>query len=75
MLNYVKCVGLTPMPSLTRLLRNDILKQAGKQFGIEKYSTVSSIVERIKFVLKNERGLKKRIENLTESIIMSQRTT
>jgi REP-associated tyrosine transposase len=60
---------------LMRRLRNDTLKEVGKQFGIKKYSTVSSIVERIKFMLKNDRGLKKRVENLTESIIMSQRPT
>jgi REP element-mobilizing transposase RayT len=60
---------------LMRHLRNDTLKQVGEQFDIEKYSTVSSIVERVKFMLKVDRGLKKRIENLTESIIMSQRPT
>ena len=58
---------------LMRRLRNDTLKQVGEQFGIENYSTVSSIVERVKPMMKADRGLKKRIENLTES--MSQRPT
>ena len=60
---------------LMRRLRNDTLKEVGEQFSIEKYSTVSSIVERVKHMMKTDRGLKKRIENLTESIIMSQRQT
>jgi hypothetical protein len=45
------------------------------QFGIEKYSTVSSIVERVKDEMKVDNGLKKRIQNLAEKIIKSQRQT
>jgi len=56
-------------------LRNDTLKQAGEQFGIEKYSTVSSIVERVKYEMKVDKGLKKRIQNLAGKIIKSQRQT
>jgi len=32
----------------SRYLRSDSLKEIGKAFKIEKYSTVSSIVERVK---------------------------
>jgi len=60
---------------LIRHLRNDTLKQVGKQFGIEKYSTVSSIVERVKYEMNADKGLKKRIQNLAEIISKSQRQT
>jgi len=60
---------------MIRHLRNDTLRQVGKQFGIEKYSTVSSIVERVKYEMKVDNGLKKRVQNLAEKITMSQRQT
>ncbi len=60
---------------LIRHLRNDTLKQVGEQFGIKKYSTVSSIVERVKYEMKVDKGLKKRIQNLAENITKSQRQT
>ena len=45
---------------LIRQLRNDTLKKVGEQFGIEKYSTVSSIVEKVKREMRTDKGLKKR---------------
>ena len=60
---------------LVRHLRNDTLKQVGKQFCIEKYSAVSSIVERVKYEMNADKGLKKRIQNLAEIISKSQRQT
>ena len=60
---------------MIRHLRNDNLKRVGEQFGIEKYSTVSSIVERVKYEMKVDKGLKKRVQNLAEKIIKSQRQT
>ncbi len=54
-------------------LRNDTLKHVGEQFGIEKCSTVSSIVERVKYEMKADRGLKNRVQNLAEKITKSQR--
>ena len=60
---------------LIRHLRNDTLKHVGEQFGIEKYSTVSSIVERVKYEMKVDKGLKIRVQNLTEKITKSQRQT
>ena len=58
---------------LIRYLRNDTLKQVGEQFGIEKYSTVSSIVERVKHEIKTDKEFRKRIQNLAEEITKSQR--
>ena len=60
---------------LTRYLRNDTLKNVGEQFGIEKYSTVSSIVERVKHEMKVNKNLKKRIQGVADKIIKSQRQT
>ena len=44
-------------------------------FGIEKYSTVSSIVERVKYEMNADKGIKKQIQNLAEIINKSQRQT
>jgi putative transposase len=60
---------------LIRRLRNDTLKMVGAQFGIEKYSTVSSIVERVKYEMKVDKGLNRRVHDLTEKIVKSQRQT
>jgi len=60
---------------LIRHLRNDTLKNAGEQFGIEKYSTVSSIVKSVKSEMKADKGLKNRIQILAEKITKSQRQT
>ena len=60
---------------LIRHLRNDTLKQVGEQFGIEKYSTVSSIVERVKYEMKVDKSLKQRIQGLADKITKSQRQT
>jgi len=60
---------------LIRHLRNDTLKHVGEEFGIEKYSTVSSIVERVKYGMKADKGLRSRIQSLAEKIIKSQRQT
>ncbi|SPD71718.1 hypothetical protein PITCH_A100002 [uncultured Desulfobacterium sp.] len=56
-------------------MRNEPLKQVGKQFGIEKYSTVSSIVERVKHEMNVDSGFKKRVQTLIKQIDKSQRQT
>jgi chromosomal replication initiation ATPase DnaA len=58
-----------------RRLRGEKLKAIGKIFGIESYSTVSSIVERVKLEIKKDRKLKTRIEKLKELTVMSQPKT
>jgi len=60
---------------LMRHLRNDTLKHVGEEFGIEKYSTVSSIVERVKYGMKVDKGLKNRIQDIADKITKSQRQT
>jgi len=50
---------------LIRHLRNDTLKHAGEQFGIEKYSIISSIVERVKNEMKTDKGLENRTKKVS----------
>ena len=60
---------------LMRILRSDTLKVVGEKLRIDKYSTVSSIVERVKYEMKVDKGLNKRIQNLAAIITNSQRQT
>jgi putative transposase len=60
---------------LVRHLRNETLRTIGAQFRIEKYSTVSSIVEKVKYEMKGDKGLKKRVQDLAQKIANSQRQT
>jgi putative transposase len=60
---------------LIRQLRNDTLKKVGEQFGIEKYSTVSSIVEKVKREMRTDEDLKKRIKEIADKIIKGQKQT
>jgi len=60
---------------LARHVRNDTLRSIGRQFHIEKYSTVSSIVEKVKYEMRVDKGLKKRVQNLAAKITNSQRQT
>lgn len=62
MLKCVKCVGLTPMP----FIRNDTLKGVGKAFGIDKNSTVGSVVERVKREMEKNKDISKRVKNLKD---------
>jgi hypothetical protein len=47
-----------------RRLRNATLKHVREQFGIEKNSTVSSIIERVKHEMDIDKGLKNRLQIL-----------
>ena len=59
---------------LTRRLRHDSLLEIGTQFQIKKYSSVSSIVERMKDRIGTDRKVKKRIDELC-ALIKSQEQT
>ena len=60
---------------LTRRLRSDSLIQIGEQFGIKKYSSVSSVVERMKTELAKDRKLRKRVESIVLNLSKSQEQT
>ena len=60
---------------LTRKLRRDRLAEIGRQFQMEKYSSVSSIVERMKKLMLVDRNLKKRVDRISDEIGKSQEQT
>jgi REP element-mobilizing transposase RayT len=60
---------------LIRKLRRDSLKEIGRQFHVEKYSSISSIIERMKRQMLTDRDLKKRVDRVTDGVIKSQEQT
>ena len=58
---------------LVKRLRNDTLKDVGICFEIEKYSTVSSIVERVKTEISSNQRFARKLEKLTNQILKSQK--
>lgn len=60
---------------LTRRLRGDSLNQIGKQYGINKYSSVSSIILRTKKLMTEDRNFRNRIANLISTINKGQEQT
>ena len=60
---------------LIRRFRQDSLSEIGLQFKIEKYSSVSSIIERVKNQLQIDRTLRKRINELGLMINKSHEQT
>ena len=60
---------------LMRHLRGDSLEEIGREFNIAKYSSVSSVLERMKAMIAKIRKLKKRVVALKGEINMSQEQT
>jgi len=60
---------------LARKLRGDRLKEIGEAFGIGRYSTVSSVVERMKARIGRDELLRKKVDHLISTIHMSQEQT
>jgi len=60
---------------LMRQLRGDSLEEIGREFKVAKYSSVSSVIERMKDRIAKNRRLNTRIERLKEEINMSQEQT
>ena len=60
---------------LMHRLRRDRLKQIGEQFQMEKYSSVSSVIERMKKELNKDRKLKTRMREISELVLKSQEQT
>ena len=57
---------------LTRKVRGDTLKEIGAGFRIDRYSTVSSVVERMKVLTKKDEKIRTRVVHLTSIITKSQ---
>ena len=60
---------------LMRRVRGDSLNQIATQFQIGTYSSVSSVIERMKALLAKDRKLRVRVENLISQLIKSQKQT
>lgn len=60
---------------LTRQLRGDSLKRIGGYYQMGKYSSVSSVVERVKRKLAEDRKLRGRLEKLIFQLSKSQEQT
>ena len=60
---------------LTRKLRCDGLREIGGSFHMEKYSSVSSIMEQMKERMMKDWGLSSRVDRVTERIYKSQEQT
>ena len=53
---------------LARWIRNDTLKSVGETFGIDKNSTIGSVVERVKHQMETNRKICKRVKALKDYI-------
>ena len=60
---------------LTRYLRGDSLEVIGRVFGIDKYSSVSSVIERTKASIADNTRIKNHIDLIESRINMSQEQT
>jgi hypothetical protein len=57
---------------LLRSLRGDNLEEFGREFNITRFSSVSSVVERMRGKISGNRQLKTRAEEIKTAIYMSQ---
>jgi len=57
---------------LIRRLRGEKLEEIGRQFGIAKYSTVSSAIEKMKRDISADRRLKTRVKTIEKILQNSQ---
>ena len=69
--NEPRCMAIY----LIRRLRRDRLKEIGKVFKLDKYSSVSSIIERMKTRIQNNQKIKMRVKKLEEKLTKSQEQT
>ena len=60
---------------LVRRFTGETLKKIGQEFNISKYSSVSSVVERVKIRISKDKKLKKRVEGLERKLMVSQEQT
>ena len=57
---------------LVRRLRGEKLEEIGRQFGISKYSSVSSVIEKLKRDMSADRKLRVRVKNIEKTLYNSQ---
>jgi len=60
---------------LVKRLRGEKLEEIGRQFGIAKYSSVSSVIEKMKREISVDRRLRLRVKNIEKTLANSQQQT
>ena len=60
---------------LARMLRQEGLREIGTEFGFNNYSSVSSAIERVKFLMVKDRKFRSRVGEIRQLIIKSQPKT
>ena len=60
---------------LLRQVRGSKLEEIGREFGLSGYTTVSTIIERTRNNIVQDRSLKRRIEELKKDLKVSQEQT
>lgn len=60
---------------LSRMLRQEGLREIGKEFGFHNYSSVSSAIERVKSLMLQDHKFRSRVEKMRSAIIKSQTKT
>ena len=55
-----------------RRLRKDTLKAVGEVVGIKKNSTVSSIIDRVKYEMSRDKDIRLRVEKLIKTLSKGQ---
>ncbi len=69
--SYPRNVGIW----LTRWLKDDSLSQIGEQFQLNKYSSVSTVVQRMKALIAKDPRLRGSVEKLIYLLSKSQEQT
>jgi len=57
---------------LVRRLRGEKLEEIGRQFGISKYSSVSSVIEKMKRDMSMDRKLRVRVNSIAKRLYNGQ---
>jgi chromosomal replication initiation ATPase DnaA len=57
---------------LIRRLRGEKLEEIGRQFGISRYSSVRSAIEKMKRDISADRKLRVRVKNIEKTLYNSQ---
>lgn len=60
---------------LMRKLRRETLKNIGARFGMEKYSSVSSVIERLKITMQKDRKIRDHVDKLCRMFNKNQEQT
>jgi putative transposase len=60
---------------LARMLRQEGLREIGIKFGLNNYSSVSSAIERVKFLMLKDQKFRSRVGEIRQIIIKSQTKT